>query len=389
MVGSRSTFEEAHRLRAVGVAVFAAVVFFAGVAGSTPAVAGGLVSSPSRFVEDYGGDVASYRGRLFVTVTGAPRKSEVRTQVFVRRGSKWRPISRQFPSTYRAGNNIHFLRFRGFKRLVPCINYMGLKDDVRFRCRMRGRWKALKVARPLRDMEFFAEASSIRGRLTAWFNTVAPPSSEGDQTKVRIGVLRGKRIVPRGPAGTFPCRCFGALGRQTMNARDGRVDLAMGALNSTRFVATLGRKGWSRSKLLPPPPASPLSVVGSQMGPVRTAHRLLMPAHTISWEAPWTFSVFGQERDGGWSQLDGRTLNVGSGNAQGAIAPVGNRVWTLWEEYPEEGTDDPTAVYAAPINRAGTGYGRTIKLWSGPAASPAASTQPGTRAARSSSTHAS
>lgn len=353
------------RIRDVSVAV---IVLLAGLGlvGISGANAAERVSSPSNFVVDYGGDIASDQNRLFLTVTGWSKKGGVRTQVFAKQGAKWRAVSRQFPSTYRGSNNVYFLRFPGVPRLVPCFSYVDREGEGQFRCRSGKRWRQLKVAASLRKMDYFLEANATHGRLTAFFQSVARPNSNKklETTKVRIGERRGWRIVPRGPMGVFQCRCSAAIGQQTRNSRSPLVDVAMNALYTTRFVATLGPNGWRRSKPLPPPIRP--SIVGSQFGSVRTGRDLLVPVHTISWEEPWTLSVYGNERDGSWSQVGGRNLNLGAGNTQGAILPIGNRVWAMWEEYPVDGTDDPTSIHVARINRAGTDYDRTIKLWTGP-----------------------
>jgi len=341
------------------------ITLMLGLPGSARAAASSEVSGPSNFVVDYGGDIASNGGRLLVTVTGASEPGDVRTQVFARQGTRWRAISKQFPSLYRGSNNIYFLRF-GAKRLVPCISYVDRTDEGQFRCRDGKRWRPLKVARPLRKMDHFFEANATNGRLAAFYMSVSKPNSNPklETTKIRIAEKRGWRIVPKGPAGVFQCRCSGAIGQQTTDARSGLVDVGLNALYTTRFIATLGPKGWSRSKNYLPPTRP--SIVGSQFGPIRTSRSLFVPVHTISWEEPWTLSVYGRERGGDWTQVGDRTLNIGAGNTQGAILPIGNRVWAMWEDYPVDGTDDPTSIYASRINKTGTDYDRTIKLWSGP-----------------------
>lgn len=349
----------------LGVVVLVLMLAWIGLVPTSQARAGN-VSSPSNFVVDYGGDIASGDGRLLLTVTGMSKTKGIRTQVFARQGQGWRVISPQFASTYRGGNNIYFLRFGRNRKLVPCFSYVDRRDEGQFRCRSGKRWRLLEVARSLRRMDHFFEANATHGRLVAFFQSVSRPNANKklETTKVRIGEKRGWRIVPRGPLGSFNCRCSSAVGQQTTNSRSGLVDVAMNALYTTRFVATLGPNGWRRSGPLPPPVRP--SIVGSQFGSVRTGKKLLVPVHTISWEGPWTLSVYGNESNGPWSQVGNRDLNIGAGNVQGAILPIGSRTWAMWEEYPADGTDDPTAIYAARVNRAGTDYDRTIKLWSGP-----------------------
>lgn len=356
---------QACRNRWMNVAVLIAVAVSA-VAVSAPAAAGSeLVSSPSRFAEDFSAGIASDGPRIYVAVTGVPRKRNVggqlnvRTQVFVRKDQGWKALSRSLPSTNRSATDMLLLRFPGTRKLVPCVSFTTRENVGQIRCHMSGKWRSVKVARSLRRLRF-VEANSIRGKLTVLFSS----TNNVRASTVQIGTLRGKRITPRGPAKSFACSCFPALGQRTLNARSGLVDVAFAALDRKRFVATLSPGGWTRSELLPK--LAP-GVPGWQSSTIRTRQGLLIPVHTISTTegVPWTLSIYRRQNDGSWVELGEKPLNVGSGNAQGTILPVGNRVWALWEEYGKEGTDEPTDIYGALVDQSGTGIERTIPLWSG------------------------
>ena len=335
--------------------------FLAGSMGASSASADVSISSPAKFEDDFSGALASDHERLFVAVTGQSRSNGVQTQVFIRAGDAWRMASPRFPSTNLSATDMLLLKLPGKRRTTPCVSYTTRKSLGQIRCRQGNKWRFLSMARPLRQMNFI-EATSVGGRLKVLFSDFSALSAKPITTTIAIGTLKGRRVVQSSAPGTFKGHYFMALGLRTSNARTDLTDVVLADLERRRFVVTLGRGGWHRSKSFPNfAPGYP----GSQFAPVRTRERLLVPVHTIDFDAPWTFSIYGRRTNGGWTELGSKPLNVGTGNPQGAIGAVGNRVWAVWEEYGKEGTDEPTDIYAAQVNKAGSDIERTIPLWSG------------------------
>jgi hypothetical protein len=98
-------------------------------------------------------------------------------------------------------------------------------------------------------------------------------------------------------------------------------------------------------------------------GPIQYEGRTWLAA-TGANANPWTLGVYAQGKRGRWSELTGRALNVGTGNAQGDLDEAGGKLWAIWVEdvqlQPELFKEQVLVRALAP-----GAIGRVVRLYSG------------------------
>lgn len=348
-------------LRIIALVAFVASAFFTCFGQPAQAASEKLISSPGTFKDDFDSRLATDGTNLWLAVVGMNRSDELRSQVFIRRRGAWRRLPGQPLSPSNAPLQLEALRVPGQKRSVPCLGDSSPEGLARIRCLEHGRWRSVPIARSLRRM-MLVNLSADGRSMTALFSDLG---GKPQALTARVAKLRRGRIVSFGPPIKPGVSGTANLGSKTGSTRSIGIDVAVETFDK-RWVFTLGREGWTRSRALPD------SQIGSQWGTVRSSKGLFYPVMSVG-EDDWPFSIYRGDGAGPWTELVGSPLNVGSGKAQGVLDAVGDRVWAMWQQHGTQRESDglfPTEMYAGLIGREGEDVERKIQLWKGPTIGP-------------------
>jgi hypothetical protein len=335
---------------------------------ASTAVSARVTTSPGGLLDDYDAAIASAGGHLWLAKTGRDRKRRVRTQVLRLAKNRWKPLpgllrsttDRKLELTTRATNTGR----------VPCVGYALRGDRATIRCFEDGSWRTMRIHRSLRSFGL-AGLTERHGRLTALFSRWGP----GFRTGVRVGQLRNGWIVPKGRMLRMRGQVLANLGTVTGSAPK-TIDLGLEDLEGRRWIATLRRDGWHRSRRL-----AGLAPGPQLSGPVRTNSGVYLPIVEALFpisepERDWALSVY-RYANRVWNRVGRGPLNAGFGKAQGGIYAVGGRIWATWNELDADsstsiGDPIPTRQFAALLGRRNA-FGKASTLWSGRTISPGVS----------------
>lgn len=265
-------------------------------------------------------DLAGDERHVWALVAGRDGDAEgLGMRVFERTNEDdWRALP-PIPWTTQGRGGFSIAAWRG----QPCVAVPAGGMDARsvIACMMRGRWRSISERSPV-------DHASI-GRLTAHEGslfTIATRSA-ARQGRTAHAVYRWSRgrwqQIGRPLHARAGIPALGTTGGGTV-APDVLLENS-GVGPATRVVYRFSAGRWAAvGKSIEdvaegPNVSGPVSDAGTTWAAVTEARRM-----------PWRFSVMHRSSDSGrWHR---RTLNVGSGNAQGAVYPAGAGVWAVWVE---------------------------------------------------------
>jgi hypothetical protein len=349
-----------HNLR-VGIPTILALIFF----GTSLSTAHAQATNPGANADDRDARIASDGKRLWLAETQVARSGKLHSRVFALRSGQWSSISKAFPSSDSTGVQLAY-RKNGKRASTPCLGFAGRTGKATVKCLKGKSWKAVKLGRPFRGMTLLGMKS------TGARPTILMGDVEGRPSKIRIGRVAGRRVVPQGPLLRIKDAIIPNLGLGTSRSKSAITDVAVQDFSGKRYLVSLIKGRWVKSKRIP------LEAVGPQIsGTVRTRSDVYFPAvdafRRVDPEAPWNTQVF-RMVGGKWAAIEGSPLNVSSRTySQGGVFPVGDQVWAIWlEQIIDQGAPLPTKVYAAPIDGSRVDVTSRLELWSGKAVAPGA-----------------
>lgn len=329
------------------------------------------VSSPSSFKEDLESTLASDGQRLWFATVGLDRKKKTRAEVKLYRDGRWRLLGGRPLAESGYDTLLEIRKGKGNGPAEPCFGYVGPGDVARVRCFEKGRWQAKRIPKKLRRAQL--EGLRVTGRkvLAVFIRRAGKPITTS--TKISLARLVGNRFRPIGKPVTFLDGQTADFVRNLPGAGN-RLELEVGSPGTgiRRIISWRGKR-WQRSNSFTGPDeesswlTTPIRARDGSFYYPRTLNRYT--EHYLGrTELIGDLFIYRLDQSTSTMVSDGPASN-GIGSSQGGIYPVGDRIWTVWNENDPEGMafggDFHTKVFAARIDREGTGFDRKVRLWSG------------------------